>query len=75
MPATAELLETLGVPVLGYRTDELPLFYARGGGPPVSARVDEPGEAAAIARQRTGSSAALASCSPATPTTASTSSR
>jgi pseudouridine-5'-phosphate glycosidase len=31
--ATAELLETLGVPVLGYRTDDLPLFYnAHGGG-------------------------------------------
>ena len=29
VPATAELLETLGVPVLGFRTDELPLFYAR----------------------------------------------
>ena len=28
VPATAELLETLGVPVLGYRTDTLPLFYA-----------------------------------------------
>ena len=27
VPATAELLETLGVPVLGYRTDTLPLFY------------------------------------------------
>ena len=29
VPATVELLETLGVPVLGYRTDELPLFYTR----------------------------------------------
>ena len=28
VPATAELLETLGVPVLGFRTDKLPLFYA-----------------------------------------------
>ena len=28
VPATAELLETLGVPVLGFRTDELPLFYS-----------------------------------------------
>jgi len=37
VPATAELLETLGVPVLGFRTDELPLFYAATGGPPVSA--------------------------------------
>jgi pseudouridine-5'-phosphate glycosidase len=50
VPATAEVLETLGVPVLGYRTDELPLFYAAAGGPPVSARVEEPQEAAAIAR-------------------------
>jgi pseudouridine-5'-phosphate glycosidase len=50
VPATAEVLETLGVPVLGYRTDELPLFYTATGGPPVSARVDEPDEAAAIAR-------------------------
>jgi len=32
VPATAEVLETLGVPVLGYRTDELPLFYAAAGG-------------------------------------------
>jgi pseudouridylate synthase len=49
VPATAELLETLGVPVLGYRTDELPLFYRAGGGPPVSARVDDAGEAARTA--------------------------
>jgi pseudouridine-5'-phosphate glycosidase len=50
VPATAELLETLGVPVLGYRTDDVPLFYAAHGGPPVSARVESPAEAAAIAR-------------------------
>ncbi|HEY8103680.1 MAG TPA: pseudouridine-5'-phosphate glycosidase [Gaiellaceae bacterium] len=50
VPATAELLETLGVPVLGYRTDDLPLFYAAHGGPPVSARVESPAEAAQIAR-------------------------
>jgi pseudouridine-5'-phosphate glycosidase len=48
--ATAELLETLGVPVLGYRTDELPLFYSARGGPRVPARVEGPAEAAAIAR-------------------------
>jgi pseudouridine-5'-phosphate glycosidase len=48
--ATAELLETLGVPVLGYRTDDLPLFYTAHGGPPVSARVDTAEEAAEIAR-------------------------
>ena len=47
--ATAELLETVGVPVLGWQTDELPLFYTARGGPPVSARVDTAAEAAAIA--------------------------
>jgi len=49
VPATAEALETLGVPLLGYRTDELPLFYAARGGPPVSARVESAVEAARIA--------------------------
>jgi pseudouridylate synthase len=49
VPATAEALESLGVPVLGYRTDELPLFYAARGGPPTSARVESPDEAARIA--------------------------
>jgi len=48
--ATAEALETLGVPVLGFRTGELPLFYAARGGPQVSARVESPAEATAIAR-------------------------
>lgn len=50
VPATSELLETLGVPVLGYRTDTLPLFYAAAGGPPVSARVESADEAARIAQ-------------------------
>jgi pseudouridine-5'-phosphate glycosidase len=48
--ATAELLETLGIPVLGWRTDQLPLFYRRDGGPPVSARVQTVEEAARIAQ-------------------------
>ena len=51
VPATAELLETLGVPTLGYRVDTLPLFYAAEGGPPVSARVESAGEAARIAAE------------------------
>ena len=50
VPATLELLETLAVPVLGFRTDELPLFYSARGGPPVSARVESAEEAAAIAQ-------------------------
>jgi pseudouridine-5'-phosphate glycosidase len=48
--ATAEVLETLGIPVLGWRTDELPLFYHAGGGPPVSQRVQTPQEAAQVAQ-------------------------
>jgi pseudouridylate synthase len=50
VPATAELLESLGVPVLGYGVDTLPLFYAAAGGPPVSARVESAREAADVAR-------------------------
>lgn len=49
VPATVELLETLGVPVIGYRTDTLPLFYNAAGGPPVSARADDVTEIARIA--------------------------
>jgi pseudouridylate synthase len=49
IPATMEHLETLGIPVLGYRTDTLPLFYEALGGPPVSQRVDDVSEAARIA--------------------------
>jgi pseudouridine-5'-phosphate glycosidase len=49
VPATMELLETLGVPVLGYRTETLPLFYSADGGPPLPDRVEDPGEAAHLA--------------------------
>lgn len=54
VPATAEVLESLGVPVLGFGTDELPLFYAARGGPSVSARVESAGEAARIAAAHWG---------------------
>jgi pseudouridine-5'-phosphate glycosidase len=49
VPATMEHLETLGIPVLGYRTDTLPLFYQAAGGPPVSQRVESAGDAARVA--------------------------
>ena len=42
IPATMEHLETLGIPVLGYRTDTLPLFYEATGGPAVTQRVEDP---------------------------------
>ena len=47
--ATAELLETLGVPVLGWRTATLPLFYTADGGPAVPAVVTTADETARIA--------------------------
>jgi pseudouridine-5'-phosphate glycosidase len=49
VPATLEVLETLGVPVLGFRTDDLPLFYVAQGGPPLPARVESAAEAAQVA--------------------------
>ena len=50
VPATLELLESLGVPVLGFRTNELPLFYTAHGGPAVPGRVESLDEAARVAR-------------------------
>jgi pseudouridylate synthase len=47
--ATAELLETLGIPVLGWNTATLPLFYSASGGPDVSAMVSSAAEAGRIA--------------------------
>jgi pseudouridine-5'-phosphate glycosidase len=47
--ATAELLETLGVPVLGWQTATLPVFYSAEGGPAVPAVVSTSAEAAGIA--------------------------
>ena len=50
LPATLETLETLGVPVVGYQTDELPAFYSRSSGLPVTVSASSPAEIAAIAR-------------------------
>ncbi len=50
LPATLEYLETHGVPVLGYQTDEFPAFYSRASGLRVQARVESAREAAEIIR-------------------------
>ena len=47
LPRTREMLETLGVPVLGLGTSEFPAFYRRSSGLAVDARCDSPTEAAA----------------------------
>ena len=54
LPATMEVLETQGVPVVGYQTDELPAFYSRSSGIKLKARVDSPEEAAALAKAHWG---------------------
>lgn len=48
VPATLERLETLGVTVVGYRTDRFPGFYVTDSGEPVDHRVERPSEVAAI---------------------------
>jgi len=49
---TLEVLETHGVPVLGFQTDEFPAFYTRSSGFGVDARVDTPREIAATLKVR-----------------------
>lgn len=48
LPRTIERLETLGVPVIGYRTQELPAFYHAKGGIPLVCRVETPEEVARL---------------------------
>lgn len=48
LPATLEWLETAGVPVVGYGTDEFPAFYSRRSGLRADTRADTPHQAAAI---------------------------
>jgi pseudouridine-5'-phosphate glycosidase len=48
IPRTLEILETHGVPVLGYDTEEFPAFYVRSSGESLAARVDTPYHAAEV---------------------------
>ena len=48
--ATAEMLETLGVPVLGWQTDTMPRFYDAAGGPAVTERIETAEDAVSLAR-------------------------
>lgn len=56
LPATREVLETHGVPIIGYGTSELPAFFARSSGLPVDIRLDEPEAVARViqAHQQAG---------------------
>jgi pseudouridine-5'-phosphate glycosidase len=61
LPATLERLETLGVPVVGYRTDELPGFFTTGTGLRLSMRAESAAEIARafVAQRRLGRPGAL----------------
>jgi pseudouridine-5'-phosphate glycosidase len=48
LPLTMEVLETQGVPVIGYSTDTLPAFYTRSSGIPLQVCIDTPDAAARI---------------------------
>jgi pseudouridine-5'-phosphate glycosidase len=50
LPRTVEMLETLGVPVFGFETDEFPAFYRRSTGLPVDRRYDSITELASAVR-------------------------
>ncbi|WP_372603972.1 pseudouridine-5'-phosphate glycosidase [Actibacterium sp.] len=52
LPKTLEVLETLGVPVIGYQTDRLPAFWSRGSDLPAPLRMDSPAQIAAAHRMR-----------------------
>ncbi|HKV38984.1 MAG TPA: pseudouridine-5'-phosphate glycosidase [Blastocatellia bacterium] len=66
LPKTLEYLETLGVPVVGYQTNEFPAFYSRSSNLPVDVTVTSPTEAAAVAvtHWRTGGRGAVLVCVP-----------
>ncbi len=52
LPATMEVLESYGIPVLGYQTDEFPAFYAASSGLKVTSRVESVKVIAEIAREQ-----------------------
>jgi pseudouridylate synthase len=66
IPATLERMETLGITVLGYRTDRFPGFYVSDSGHRVDQRVEGPAEVAAVmaAAGRLGLTAATVVANP-----------
>jgi len=54
LPATLEMLETLSVPVVGFQTNLFPAFYARSSGLPLSIEVEDPEQAALLAKSHWG---------------------
>jgi pseudouridylate synthase len=66
LPRTMEVLETLGIPLIGWQTSEFPAFYSRTSGLPLEYRVENAKEAAAIVRAQRdiGLRSAVVFCNP-----------
>ena len=66
LPRTMEVLETLGIPLIGWQTSEFPAFYSRTTGLPLEYRVENAREAAAIVRTQRdiGLRSAVVFCNP-----------
>ena len=66
LPRTLEVLETLGVPLLGWRTSEFPAFYSRESGLCLEYRVENANDAADVlcAQRKLGLSSAVVFCNP-----------
>jgi pseudouridine-5'-phosphate glycosidase len=66
LPRTLEMLETLGVAVVGYRTNKFPAFYMEDCGLPLQSRVDTPSEAAQLMQVQSelGLSSGIVFCNP-----------
>lgn len=66
LPRTLEILETFGVPVVGYRTNTFPAFYVEDSGLPLPSRVDTPADAAHLmqAHWKLGMSSGIVFCNP-----------
>lgn len=69
LPKTLEVLETYGVPVLGYRTSEFPAFFSRSSGLRVDGRLDDAHAAADLIRSHRmlGMTGGLLICNPLPP--------
>jgi len=69
LPKTLEVLETFGVPVIGFRTAEFPCFFSRTSGLPVDHPVGTPAELAAVvlAHREVGGAGGLLVVNPSPP--------
>ena len=52
LPKTLEVLETKGVPVVGFQTDDLPAFYTRKSGLKLVAKANSPNEIASMMKSK-----------------------